>query len=215
MLTEILKSFIIGICVSVPIGPIAILVMQKTLRHGRRVGRITSIGGTCVDTIYATLCLLALTAAERYIEANEKTLLFIAGGIILTVGFFMLSGAPESVPEDETVGPLKKADERGLGLKYAAQTFFSGMSNPGAILVHFTLFSAFGVDVNGPSEAVSAIAAVCAGSVTYWLGFTAACSKFGNHLRPQTFRRLCRLTAIAVIGFGLIFICKGIVKLVI
>lgn len=215
MLTDILKAFIIGICVSIPIGPIATVVMQKSLRHGRKVGLITSFGGTCVDTIFAMLSLVALSAAQEYIAENQKILLFVAGGIILLVGIFMLYGAPESVPEKEEVGPVKKKDETSLGLKYAAQTFFSGISNPGALLVHFTLFSAFQVQPEGAAHRAIVIAAVCLGSIIYWLGFTAAFAKFGRMIRPGALGRLCRLTAFGVIAFGIFFIGKGIYLLII
>ena len=34
MLLEILKAFIIGICASAPLGPVAILVLQKSICYG-------------------------------------------------------------------------------------------------------------------------------------------------------------------------------------
>ena len=41
MFISILKAFIIGICASAPIGPIAILVIQKSLSKGHKAGFIT------------------------------------------------------------------------------------------------------------------------------------------------------------------------------
>ncbi len=53
MLIDILKSYLIGICAAAPLGPIAILVLQKTLHYGHRGGFTSALGSTLVDTTYA------------------------------------------------------------------------------------------------------------------------------------------------------------------
>ena len=49
-LLNIIKGFIIGICASVPIGPIAIFVIQQSLSKGHKAGFVTGMGATIVDT---------------------------------------------------------------------------------------------------------------------------------------------------------------------
>ena len=44
MLLDILKGFIVGICASVPLGPIAILVIQKSLSEGHKSGFLAGLG---------------------------------------------------------------------------------------------------------------------------------------------------------------------------
>ena len=51
MLFDVLKGFLTGICASVPLGPIAIFVIQKSLSDGHRSGFLTGLGATTVDTI--------------------------------------------------------------------------------------------------------------------------------------------------------------------
>ena len=63
MLLDILKGFIIGICASAPIGPVAILVIQKTLSKGHKAGFITGLGATFVDTVFSMIALSALAIA--------------------------------------------------------------------------------------------------------------------------------------------------------
>ncbi len=53
MLLEILKAFIIGICASAPLGPVAILVLQKSICYGHKAGFTTGLGASLVDTAYA------------------------------------------------------------------------------------------------------------------------------------------------------------------
>ena len=53
MFLDILKALVIGICASAPIGPIAILVIQKTLSKGHKAGFITGMGACVVDTLFS------------------------------------------------------------------------------------------------------------------------------------------------------------------
>ena len=82
MFLDILKGFIIGICASAPIGPIAILVIQKTLSKGHKAGFITGMGATCVDTIYSAIALFALAIAQNFMEEHNEIIL-LAGGILV------------------------------------------------------------------------------------------------------------------------------------
>lgn len=57
MLLEILKAFIIGICASAPLGPVAILVLQKSICYGHKAGFTTGLGASLVDTAYAIISI--------------------------------------------------------------------------------------------------------------------------------------------------------------
>jgi threonine/homoserine/homoserine lactone efflux protein len=84
MLLNILKAFLIGICASAPIGPIAILVMQKSLSYGQEAGFVTGLGATLVDTLYAVISIFALAIAQQFLETYEYPI-YIAGGLIVGV----------------------------------------------------------------------------------------------------------------------------------
>ena len=66
MLVDMLKGFLVGICASVPIGPIAILVVQKSLSMGHKAGFVSGLGASVVDTFYASIAIFALAFAQRF-----------------------------------------------------------------------------------------------------------------------------------------------------
>ena len=82
MMLDILKGLLIGICASVPLGPIAILVLQKSLSEGHRAGFMAGLGACLVDTLYAVIAMFALAFAESFIE-DHRILLMVGGGIIV------------------------------------------------------------------------------------------------------------------------------------
>lgn len=84
MLVNVLKAFLIGICASVPLGPVAIYVLQVSLSKGHKPGFLTGLGATTIDTLYAVVAVFALAFAERFIETH-KVLIFILGGLIVAL----------------------------------------------------------------------------------------------------------------------------------
>ena len=75
MLIDMLKGFLVGICASAPIGPIAILVVQKSLSMGHKAGFVSGLGASVVDTFYASIAIFALAFAQRFLEDGYKKLI--------------------------------------------------------------------------------------------------------------------------------------------
>ena len=73
MLMDMLKGFLVGICASAPIGPIAILVVQKSLSMGHKAGFVSGLGASVVDTLYASIAIFALAFAQ---SRSPKCMLF-------------------------------------------------------------------------------------------------------------------------------------------
>ena len=57
MLGFILKGIFIGLAISVPLGPIGMLCVQRTLNRGRKYGFMTGLGATTSDLIYVIVSL--------------------------------------------------------------------------------------------------------------------------------------------------------------
>ena len=94
MFLDILKAFIVGICASVPIGPIAILVIQKSLSGGHKSGFITGLGACVVDTLYAVIAIFALAIVQEFINAHQNVILIVGGLVIASLGISMTFSDP-------------------------------------------------------------------------------------------------------------------------
>ena len=85
MLDIIIKGVIIGLFISIPLGPIGMLCIQRTLNRGRKYGIATGLGATTSDLIYTFITLFFLTIVIDIVEQN-RTLIQISGSVIL-IGF--------------------------------------------------------------------------------------------------------------------------------
>lgn len=207
MFVDVLKAFAIGICASAPLGPAAILVLQKSLSYGHRVGFCTGLGATTVDTTYATLSIFALAWTQDFINSYEYTIYFIGGIIVACLGAAMAFRDP--------FRKLKNRDpSRGASIKDYVEAFLTALSNPGAAFVMFALFAFFNVNVVAESTSVlPIILGVAAGSMCYWFIFSYIFSKIRNVIRMSALMWVSRIAGIIVMIIGIALLGEGAFQL--
>ena len=210
MFLDILKGFAIGICASAPIGPIAILVIQKSLSKGHKAGFITGMGACVVDTVFSIIAIFALAAAERLINENRE-LILLAGGLVVTILGWCMS----------TSDPFRKikATENSrspISVKDFLQAIAMGLSNPGAIFVIFALFAFFGIGPLDRSDwrVAPVILSVSLGATFYWFVTTWLLSHFRKRFRLRTIIWINRITGAIIIVIGIVLIGEGLFTLI-
>lgn len=131
MFVDLLKGFLVGMCASAPIGPIAILVVQKSLSKGHKAGFVSGLGASVVDTFYASIAIFALAFAQKFIEDHQSLILLVGGIVLMIVGVSMAFSDP--------FRKMKADGESTVSPKDFGQAVAMGLSNPMAIFVMFTL----------------------------------------------------------------------------
>lgn len=207
MMLDILKGLLIGICASVPLGPIAILVLQKSLSEGHRAGFMAGLGACLVDTLYAVIAMFALAFAESFIE-DHRILIMVGGGIIV-----VLLGCSMAFKD-----PFRKMKEEHQTPSYSLKDFFQavimGISNPGAIFVIFALFAFFGIQLEPHDFRVAPILlSLSGGSALYWFLFSWAFSRFRKNFKLSTLLWLNRAAGVIVIIIGIALVTEGVLDI--
>lgn len=197
----ILKGLLIGVIVSIPIGPIMILTVQKSVNDGHKAGFSCGLGATAVDTTWAVVSAFALSAIGEMI-ARYTTAIEIAGGLfIVLVGTGML---------------LTRIEMERSRASYSTRNFVKattmGFSNPAALAVMLTMFTFFKMDMSGQPALVPVlvILAVCAGSAGFWYLFSRVVARFGDKFDFKVLVIINRLAGTGVILFGLYLLLEGV-----
>lgn len=209
MFIDILKGFIIGLCASIPMGPIAILVIQKTLSKGRHAGFVAGLGASVVDTVYAVISLFALAFAQQIIERHENIILLVGGLILTLIGVSMALSNPFRKR-------VKKDNKSNFSSKDFLQAIAMGISNPMAIFVIFALFAFFGIATTTPRDwnVAPIILSVSAGSVAYWFLMSWGLSRFRDKFRLRTILWISRVMGAIVIIIGIVLMGQGLFNVV-
>lgn len=210
MILDIVKGFVVGVCASAPVGPIAMLVIQKTLSKGRYAGFVSGLGATVVDTTYAIVALFALAFAKRLLDRHENLILLAGGAILIAIGISMALSNPLRKKK------VKGEDKSSVSTKDFLQAIAMGISNPMAIFVMFTLFAFFGIasETHHDWNVAPIIFSVSAGSVTYWFLLSWALSRFRDKFNLRTIVWISRVMGAIVIIIGLVLLGQGLFNVV-
>lgn len=208
MLVDMLKGFLVGVCASAPVGPIAILVVQKSLSKGHKAGFVSGLGASVVDTIYAVIAIFALAFAQRFIDDHHNLILLAGGAVLAIVGLNMAFSDP--------FRKMKADGSHTVSPKDFGQAVAMGLSNPMAIFVMFTLFAFFGLANEAPHtwRVAPIILSVSAGSVTYWFSMSWLLSRFRKSFRMNTILWISRTTGAIVVIIGIALFGQGLFNVI-
>jgi threonine/homoserine/homoserine lactone efflux protein len=208
MWVDILKGFAVGMCASAPIGPIAILVVQKSLSKGHKAGFVSGLGASVVDTLYASVAIFALAFAQRFIEDHQSLILLPGGVVLIAVGISMAFSDP--------FRKLKADGGSSVSPKDFGQAVALGLSNPMAIFIMFTLFAFFGLADDSPHtwKVAPIILAVSTGSVTYWFCMSWLLSRFRGNFKMRTILWISRITGALVVIIGIALLGQGLFNVI-
>ena len=208
LFVNILKAFLVGFAASVPVGPVAILVVQKSLSKGHRAGFVTGLGASVVDTLFAVIAVFALAFTQKFLSDHEVVILLAGGAILIGLGLSMA-----------LKDPFRKMKADGTSSASATdfmQAALMTMSNPGAIFVMLALFAFLGIADNAPStwHVAPILLSVAGGSVTYWFLLSWGLGHFRNKFKMTTILWISRVTGALVVIIGLVLLSQGLFKVI-
>ena len=113
---EILKALLVGVIAGIPVGPILVMVTQRTLCHGRKAGVMVGLGAATGDMLFAAVALPPdrkdLSGWTCYLQALGSTLSNPAALalILALLATLQVDGGALGVP-DVVLAPVVGAGE--------------------------------------------------------------------------------------------------------
>ena len=138
-----LKGIVIGLLASIPLGPIGVMCIQRTLSKSQRSGFVSGLGAASADTLFATVALFSLTVVLSFIEDNMVIIKVLGGISVIIVGMTILLKNP--------VGQIRR-NRAGKGSNLWSDylsVLLITLANPAYILIFVALFAALGVNHEG------------------------------------------------------------------
>jgi len=200
--TLIFKSFLIGFTAAATLGPIALLIIQRTLRHGRQVGLASGFGVALADGVYGLVGALGLNALTRLLLDYQQVLGLTGGGVLVFLGiraFRSSVGGTQDTPAAET-------GAQGL-LGAAASIFLLTLSNPVTIMFFSAVYAGLMVSETGlvhstPAGSGLFALGVLAGSFSWWVILVSILSAVRQRFQLHQLGWLNKVSGMVIAGFG-------------
>jgi threonine/homoserine/homoserine lactone efflux protein len=186
-----LKGIAIGFAMAVPVGPIGIMCIRKTLTNGKLHGMVIGLGAATADLFYASVAAFGLTFISDTLVSQKFWIRLVGGALLLFLGVRIF----RKIPKDPKI-----RTENGGMLRSYLTTVFLTLTNPVTIFAFLAVFAALGLDSELKYvSAVILVAGVFVGSCLWFLILSSGTILFRNKLDLDGLRWVNKIAGILII----------------
>ncbi|MCD4834795.1 MAG: LysE family translocator [Bacteroidales bacterium] len=193
----LIKGLIVGFLASIPLGPVGVLCIQRTINKGRYSGLISGMGAATVDMFFALVAALGLTYIINFIEEKQFFIQLIGGGVLIFLGTKIFNTNP--------IKQIRKhRRKKNKLIEDYLSVLFLTLSNPLAVFLFIAAFAGIGMVTSNDSSLKSSliILGVFLGATLWWLTLTFLIDFFRKHFRLKQLWWINKIAGVLIIVFG-------------
>ena len=192
---HLIQGILIGMVVAVPVGPLGLLCINRSLMLGAVAGLASGLGVATADALAAGIAALGISFVSDFL-IEQQFLLRLTGGVFLCVLGYRIYHVEPAVQ-----APAISAN--GLLGAYAT-TFFLTFSNPVTILSFIAIYAGWHVpSLHGHYLAAALLmTGVFLGSALWWIVLFAGLTLFRLRIGNGFLAVVHRVSGGVIVGFG-------------
>jgi threonine/homoserine/homoserine lactone efflux protein len=204
----ILKGIILGLTISMPLGPIGIILINRTIKRGMLSGFFSGLGLATADTLLAALAAIGFTVIVSFINEQRFVISIIAGVIIIGVGFKVFLSNP--------VKDIRNKEKANKSLWRDYYSIFAlTITNPYTIFICVAFLSS--VNIYGNFRPALApfflILGVLVGTIAWWFFLSYFVSRFKEKIRLRVIVRINKVAGVLIIVIGMAVLLSAFTSL--
>ncbi len=196
LLLLFLKSCFLGFLFSIPVGPVSVLCIRRTLGGCSGASLALGVGAAAADTMYAAIAGFSLAGISAFIQHYHFYLHLFGGLFVGWLGFRMLrSPLSRKMPQSLQQGSL---------FSELSSSFFLTLSNPVLLLVFAAAFAALNISLAEHSfpQGAALIGGVFLGAMGWWIVLTTGVHVLRHHLSENHLFWINRMSSLLLLGFS-------------
>jgi threonine/homoserine/homoserine lactone efflux protein len=191
------KGLVIGFLIAVPVGPIGVLCIRRSLTEGKIHGLVSGFGAATADSIYGAIAAFGVTFVSDFLAEQQVWFRIIGSVFLCCLGIRTFLS--------KTVKQAGTNKSLGLVGCYGS-TFLLTLMNPLTILAFAAVFASMGITSSHYGSSALLIAGVFTGSGVWWFILSGAAGVFRNKVSHSNLVWLNRISGTIIILFGLLIL---------
>lgn len=195
-----LKGILIGFIMAIPLGPIGIMCIRKTLTEGRMRGLVVGFGAASADLLYGTVAAFGLTVISNTLFNQRIWIRLVGGAVILFLGVRTFVKQPDD--------PNLPVSRSGILRSYLT-TLLLTLTNPFTIFAFLAVFTTLGLGKGlGYLSATTLVTGIFFGSFLWFLLLNSGVILFRKKLDLTGLKWVNRITGVLIMISGVITIAS-------
>jgi len=198
----LLKGLLLGLLVTVPLGPVGVLCIQRTLSRSKKSGLVSGLGAALADTLYAGIAALGISIVVSFLSEMRLGLQIAGAVLFFWVAYRIFFTNPGIQVRRQRRNPTHPVED-------LLSAFVLTLSNPAVLFVFVASFAGFVVRGHTTVWQVwITVLGVFVGCLAWWYGLVSAVSIFRNRIRLRHLLWINRVTGIVVFLFGVFLLAE-------
>lgn len=196
------KACILGCMVAIPVGPVGLLVIQRSLSVGWLAGIFTGLGAALADGFLGFLAALGLVALVGQLEGGRHFLRPLGSLALMIVGLhFFFQKPPSLIAEEVLSGRFQRRFWWDL-----VSSFFLTLINPTTIIAFAALFAGSDLIPEDPKKIqyFEIASGVFTGSLVWWCILVSVAHPIKRKLSPHSVHRVLQGIGITLVTLAMI-----------
>jgi threonine/homoserine/homoserine lactone efflux protein len=198
-----LKGLIIGFALPIPLGPVGILCIRRTLAYGILYGFLTGLSAAISDILFNIAAAFGITLVFNFVTEHQQVIRLVGGIVLFVLGYRTFR--PHSVKKAATKHAIAPA------LAFFS-TFLITFTNPMALLAYAAVFAGVGIQnlARNQITAVLFIAGIFIGSLSWFSLLTFMCHIFKEKITTRGLTVVDKAAGSLLILFGVAALWSGL-----
>lgn len=206
---ELLWGIVIGFAIAIPVGPVGLICIQRTLSVSRLAGLFAGLGATLADGFWAIIAVFGVKAVSNFLNLHHQSFRLIGGLFMLILGISAFFSKPKNFKDDIE-------DETPFG---AVRDFFSGLilaaTNPIAVSVIFASLAGLAHHNERTLDFVvggTLVLGIIIGSCLWWLFLSYITDIFKHRINQNFINILNKSLSFIITSAGIIVVAIALIK---
>lgn len=153
-------SFLIGLGVALPFGPISLLCVQKTLAHGIRGACVVGLGACCAHGVFASIAFFGLSTWKLALLRYQRLLRILGSLFLLRIAYLEHNKSKPSLSSSQT-----EFSTQLYLLPF--EVFALTLCNPITIMSFVSYMTSIQLPSLDPLQGFVALSGLCLGSLSW------------------------------------------------
>jgi threonine/homoserine/homoserine lactone efflux protein len=199
---SLVAGLLAGFAVAVPIGPMGLLCIQRTLAAGMAVGVSTGLGAATVNIAYAALVLLGLDAFAPWMAGGGRALGALGG-------LFLLWSASRALRSRQLTDGLTRPTAPPALAAYGSAVVFNA-GNPMALILIIAVISPLvGHPASSCASELLFLLGMFSAAATWWVCLSAAVALLRSRLSPTVLAYVNQAAGLMLTLYGLLALLRS------